>query len=332
MHEDNDNILKSLMYVTFYRFRCDTNRISTESKKESYFPCFVRPEIHAISMINHQKLDCIKVVAKILSEHDRNYKSVNLGEDVIREMIMCSFLGSPVNSKTAMTAYRAMLKRVDLVATHFEHFKELTLKTQQLLLKHNSDLIVSLQGANFFQVEKNRQDQILHSLGFEDRDAATKLIEEVKQAYKINETEYKAISYKNFNTIQEKKDDTADEQRYDQLVSRVGASAGIDKCVLVLLSYALLFSSDFEDEFLTEQGMKGIERSQQQVISILERYIYTIYSKQEASKVFNGVLQCLADLRELCAIKQKRRLLQERKVTFSETANTLEPSETNLTL
>ena len=98
------------------------------------------------------------------------------------------------------------------------------------------------------------------------------------------------------------------------------------------LSYALLFSSDFEDEFLTEQGMKGIERSQQQVISILERYIYTIYSKQETSKVFNRVLQCLADLRELCAIKQKRRLLQERKVTFSESANTLEPSVTNTTL
>ena len=154
----------------------------------------------------------------------------------------------------------------------------------------------------------------------------------MKQTYKINGTEYKAISYKKFNTIQEKKDDTADEQRYDQLVSRVGSSAGIDKCVLVLLSYALLFSSDFEDEFLTEDGVKGIERSQQQVISILERYIYTIYSDQVASKVFNGVLRCLADLRELCVIKQKRRLLQERKVTFSESANTLEPSDTNIIL
>ena len=322
----------NFMYVTFYRFHCDTDRISTEPKKESDFPRFVRPEIHTISMMNEQKLDCIKVVAKILSEHDKNYKSVNLGEDVIREMIMCSFLGSPVNSKTAMTAYRAMLKRVDLVANNFEHFKELKLKTQHILLKHNSDLIVSLQGANFFQVERNGQDQILHSLGFEDHDAATKLIEEVKKTYDINETEYKAISYKKFNTIQEKKDDTADEQRYDQLVSRVGACAGIDKCVLVLLSYALLFSSDFEDEFLTEEGMKGIERSQQQVIAILERYIYTLYSGQVASKVFNGVLRCLADLRELCAIKQKRRLLQERKVTFSESANTLEPSETNITL
>lgn len=320
-----------MIYVTFYRFHCDTNRISTEHEKECDFPRFVRPEMHTISMMNEQKLDCIKVVAKILSEHDKNYKSVNLGEDVIREMIMCSFRGSPVNSKTAMTAYRAMLKRVDLVATHFEQFKKLTLKTQQILLKHNSDLIVSLQGANFFQVEKSGQDQILHSLGFEDHDAAIKLMEGVKQTYNINETEYNTISYKNFNTIQEKKDDTADEQRYDELVSRVGASAGIDKCVLVLLSYALLFSTDFEDEFLTAEGTKDIERSQQQVITILERYIYTIHSNQVASKVFNGVLRCLADLRELCAIKQKRRLLQERKVTFSESANTLEPSETNIT-
>ena len=45
--------------------------------------------------------DDIKIVDKLVSNHDIQYKAINFGEDVIKEMIMSSVFGIPVSAKVS---------------------------------------------------------------------------------------------------------------------------------------------------------------------------------------------------------------------------------------
>ena len=47
-----------------------------------------------------------------------------------------------------------MIQRINRVATGFGPFQSLNLKSQSVLLKHNADLVVSLRGAVFMEVNK----------------------------------------------------------------------------------------------------------------------------------------------------------------------------------
>ena len=94
-------------------------------------------------------------ISQITQSHDRWYKSVSFGENLIKEMLFSSVSGVPLSINAAMTANTLMIQRVHRVATAFSPFSSLSLKSQSLLLKHNSDLVVSLRGAVFF--EQNKQ-------------------------------------------------------------------------------------------------------------------------------------------------------------------------------
>ena len=55
-----------------------------------------------------------------------------------------------------------MCHRTERVAFNFDEFRELHPATQQALLMHNTDLIVSLRGAVFFDKQKKGMDQVSH--------------------------------------------------------------------------------------------------------------------------------------------------------------------------
>ena len=50
--------------------------------------------------------------------------------------------------------------QVHKVATAFDPFSKLNMRTQAALLKHNADLVVSLRGAIFFESRKQGLDQV----------------------------------------------------------------------------------------------------------------------------------------------------------------------------
>ena len=51
-------------------------------------------------------------ITRISYLHDRSYKSVNFGEDLIKEMLFSSVCRIPLSAKSTMTAYRLMIQRV----------------------------------------------------------------------------------------------------------------------------------------------------------------------------------------------------------------------------
>ena len=247
------------------------------------------------------EIDAVHYLGKL---HDRCYKSINLGEDVIKEMIMSSIFGIPISAKAAMTAYRLMIQRVTRVAQNFDKFINLPFNLQGALLKHNSDMVVSLRGAVFFEMKKQGMDQILISLGIDDIQSAQNII----SATLKNHSVLNHIDYKTFNTIQEKVDSTVEEQRYDQLLSRVGSTVAFNANLVKILTYILLFSGDIRDPRVDRAAKRATEMVQEGLILMLQRYLSATYPPEMATSLFGSMMNCIADLRELTWIKKQRRL------------------------
>lgn len=198
------------------------------------------------------------------------------------------------------------------VSQNFNDFTNLSFKVQGTLLKHNADLVVSLRGAAFFHM-KTGLDQILTSLGFEDLETAKNMILTTLKSNSTKEGDYKKIEYKKFNTIQKTAEESATEHRYDSLLSRIGAAVTFNQNLVKILSYILIFCSDFSDDEIDVSDRTNIEKAQEKLIAIAQRYVYATYPEDMASPVFSNLMECLGNLRELCFIKSKRGTIQARK-------------------
>ena len=257
--------------------------------------------------------DEINVINEFVSQHDMHYKSINFGEDLIKEMIMSSIFGIPMSANTAMSAYRLMVQRVTRVSKHYNDFQNLSVKVQGILLKHNADLVVSLRGASFFQM-KTGLDQILTSLGLQDLESAKNMILTTLKSNSTKEEDYKKIEYKKwtsgFNTVQKTPDQTASEKRYDFLLSRIGKAVAFNQNLIKMLSYILIFCSDFHDEDIDLDEKTNVGKAQEKLIIMVQRYIFATYPDEMAGVVFAGLMECLGNLRELVFIKNKRKKAQ----------------------
>ena len=276
--------------------------------------------IHSEKLFSRYAEEEINFVESLAKLYNQSYMSINFGEDVIKDMIMSSISGRPISVKSATMAYRLMIQRVALVANVLEDFILFPQDVQKSLLKHNADMVVSLRGADFFHASKQGSDQLLCSLGINDLETAIDLVEEVKISFKRDEQDFKPIEYKNFNSIQEKLDNTEGEKRYDLLLSRVGANVSLDENLLILLTFVIILCSDFDDGKVNPASLKSIEKAQSRMIGVLQRYISAKFVEEEGSSILNSTMQCLGDLRELCIIKDQRRKEPLRKVTFTDSS------------
>jgi len=264
--------------------------------------------------------DEINVVNDIVNQHDKHYKSVNFGEDLIKEMIMSSMFGIPMSANTAISAYRLMIQRVTRVSKHFEDFTNLPGKVQGVLLKRNADLVVSLRGSAFFQM-KTGLDQILTSLGFGDIETAKNMILTTLKSNSTKEENYKKIDYQMFNTIQKTEEQTASEKRYGALLSEIGSSIVFNQHLIKIFSYVLIFCSDFSDADIDVDERTAVEKVQKNLIQIVQRYVCATYPEAMANSVFSGMMDSLGNLRELVYIQSKRaNILESTEITNSSSA------------
>lgn len=72
---------------------------SSNSSGEDIEPIVLEPIVE----ISEDELFRIRCLSE---EHDRSYKSVAFGEELIKEMVMCSVFGVPLSTTAALTGYR----------------------------------------------------------------------------------------------------------------------------------------------------------------------------------------------------------------------------------
>jgi len=89
--------------------------------------------------VTHDEWEQIHLIAE---EHERQYRSVPFGEELIKEMVMCSVFAIPLSTSASMNAYKSMIQRITKVAQAFDPFLELDCGAQAKLLRTNADQLV----------------------------------------------------------------------------------------------------------------------------------------------------------------------------------------------
>ena len=134
----------------------------------------------------------------LVGVHDAQYKSVNFGEEMIKEMMMCSMFGIPISYNAAINGYKLCVERMFKVAHSLQEFDSLNPGDKEILLKVNIDLLVCLRGAIFFDPRKSGKEQVLVSMGDKDMD----LLETMFSQAMKEEASMNHIEYKTFNSVQ----------------------------------------------------------------------------------------------------------------------------------
>ena len=93
----------------------------------------------------------------------------------------------------------------------------------------------------------------------------------------------------------------------------------VDENLITLLSYILLFSTDFAEEGVDQNE---IVNSQETMIRMLQRYVFGKYPRNYAINLFAKVLNCVSDLQELCTIKKQRIMVADPKKLMEEEQET----------
>lgn len=255
------------------------------------------PEIKFTDEEHHQ-------LKMIVESHDERYRSVNFGEELIKEMIMCSMFGIPMSTSAAISGYRLTVERITRIANNLDCFSGLPIIDQTNLLKENADLLVSLRGAIFFDSKKKGVNQVLISMGIDDLETIKTLFSPLMKEKTMNH-----IDYKIFNSVQKVESDNSVEQRYNFLQEKV-AEAVVDDITTILLTYIILFSVDF----CPLQDRRRVELLQDRFIKMLERYVYSQTSRKDACNTLANSLNAVTCIREMADIKKKRAINQAVKI------------------
>merc|ERR1719341_790056 len=215
----------------------------------------------------------------LVERHDEQYKSVNFGETLIKEMIMCSMFGIPVSMSAAISGYRLTVERITRIANNLETFGTLPKFDQNSLLKENADLLVSMRGAIFFDSRKKGVNQVLISMGIDDMDTIKTMFTPL-----MKEDRMKHIDYKTFNSIQQVNNSETE------------------------VRYNILFSIDF----CPIADRRRIECIQERYIRMLERYVYSKHPRHLACHTFATCLNAVTCIREMADIKKRRAMNMSR--------------------
>ena len=89
-------------------------------------------------------------------------------------------------------------------------------------------------------------------------------------------------------------------ERHKLLEARVGERLNLNPLLMSLIAYILLFSTDIEDVHSNEWSR--IEKIQETLVLILQRYIYANCSTTIAYLKFSRIMESLVDIKELCHI------------------------------
>lgn len=233
-------------------------------------------------------------LSNIVKEHDHVYYSVNFGEVLIKELLMCSMFGVQMSTSAALQCYKLQVEKVTRIANNLKSFTSIVKADQNALLKENADLIVSLWGAMFFDQRKKGMDQIMSSMGLKDRE----LIQNVFSTLMVS-NELNHIDYNSFNTIQDPAN-TQTEFHHKSLQKKVADSI-CDHPTSILMTYIILFSSDF----VQLENKKIVEKTQFHYLKLLEHHIYSLNAEEAPSKLA-AVLHAVTCLREMADIKKSR--------------------------
>jgi len=290
-------------YPTYQSHTVDSSATSTDLEDlEDLEQFYAGYDISSCDTLTQFEEEYIRILVR---DHNERYVSVNFGDELIKEMVMVSMFNYTLKSTSALAAYKLSIERMTKVAEGLEPFQKLSQNDKRSLLKENSDLLINVRAAIFFNARNKGIDQVLVSLGIEDSDKFKNMFSSLlEDGHSVS---MKHINYTKFNTLQQSENKET-ENRYDIALAKVGNLLVGDDNVVVLLTIIILFSSDF----CSLEDRVFVEATQAEFICLLRKYFNSKSNSRTMSIVkFAKTLEAVSLVREMAEIKKSRKVNEE---------------------
>ena len=267
--------------------------------------------MHSISQLENPIEDVISIVDNIVENYTINYESINAGGYIIKQLVFSALFSVPVPEKYLIAINSLLLHRFIKVSQNIPHFSKLPTRLQNVLLKHNAYMNTILRETCYN--ERNRKFGRIQGLpGFDKRECSEDMI---KMLLKADEDPSK-IYEKNCQATLSKYMKQPEFERIHLLIQIIQPKVAYDPNIIILLSHVVLFCSDFEDESISTTEKSCIEKIQEEISSLLQRYLFAKFPRGMAILGFSKVMETLVDLREIATIKMKANQKMEQNLDW----------------
>ena len=237
--------------------------------------------------------DIKTIVSDVVSNYDTNFKSVSIGNQILKQLLFSSLFGIPMSLECQKDVFRLTKQRVIKVATSFPAFHHLSHELQQNCLKSNISMLIAVRAATTANSGKP-EDHMKRSCGPEDSEMAKRLIAEVAKERPPRHSLKIVSRNQNFEFC-----DKRSKERYESVKSTVRKNVGYDPNLVILLSYISLFSCNHGTILSGRNEIKQLHGIQENLVLMLQRYIYAINPEEDASSRFTKAMETLVELNEV---------------------------------
>ena len=239
------------------------------------------------------KKDIKCIVEDVASNYDKSFKSILIGSEVLKQLLFSSLFGIPMSLQFQKAVYRLTKERLINVAANFPAFQQLSMRLQENCLRNNMPFLIAIRAATSSTSGKP-EDHMRRSCGPEDSLIAKNMISEVAKE-RPPRVPLKILSRnQNFEFR-----DMKSKEKYDFLKNLVYRNIGHDQNIIILMSYISLFSCNNDTIRTGEDEIKKLQSIQENLILILQRYIYATYDLEATTCTLTKSIETLVALNEV---------------------------------
>lgn len=201
-----------------------------------------------------------------------------------------------MQSKYRGLLFKVATERSKEIAKSSTDFMCLSNKLQRILLKNNTAALVTLRFAAYDNIN-DYKEHMKKSMGPNDYEIQESLRHHISKSTTIfsSDLEPLTIEFRNSNECFIKR---LSEEEQPSLRSFIRRKVGCDQNLTVLLSYAALFSYDNYKQYLDDSEKQVVQHMQDNALTVVKRYLYTLYSSHSAAVKLNHAIETLTALRD----------------------------------
>ena len=275
------------------KHNADNNYSKITKRVDADFTCMVISN----ELSRRPGKDDIAIAYEICQKYDIQYKSVKLGEQLIKLMIFSLIYNIPLSRDKQREFIQIQTQRIVKIAKCFPEFNNLPSRLQEILLKQNVFMVYTVIQATSDKFDTI--DALINKCLNQDDSAIMKCIIAFVSASKPGK-------YIGLETINPQKDilireydDFMLHKAYQILKHHIRRNLAQDHTISVLIAYAALFNSDIHNEIISDSERGTIGNIQESILLTLQRYLYVTNSHSVALVYFTKAVETLIKLREV---------------------------------
>ena len=221
-----------------------------------------------------------------------------MGEQIIKQILFGMMFDVRISPECQRLNIKIETQRIVRIANGYSDFKKLPEPLQHTLLKQNVFMMYTLIQASMEKYEdiEARSVTYFHP---EDRATVKKFLETIVATDPDNKHRLTTIKPRTCALIREF-DNEETHKKYQFLKYQIQNNTSQDRNVTILLTYAVLFSTDnISGELISKLERQKVDDIQGKTLLTLKRYLYATNSDFQALHYFRKSVEALVLLKEI---------------------------------